>query len=392
MSEDEATVEHGPRLIQRVRLRSTGSPSPSSMVIPSVAGHSKSAPSAVALHYASLSQRTTWLEEEEDVGFAFEEYRAKRKSSLDLSADDIMDLTADSPFLEQIDDDKEVHVIIKDLPKLTNEFIEMQELDSLLGEQCSYEALQDKVFNTPPNTDVRRFLFRVVDSYSRYFSKCSDIPKTSERQVTFDLLSPFIRGALQVFDVESDLGEIAIIGTGERRNANRDLADKLDKCKRADITGKDTRGNQVFLGECSMLYEKDVRKKVEDRWKLVRSMKDSWDSAIKKFAESHRPHGTFSTFGLQFFDQKLTFLKLDYRGHYRVWQVDSCDLPVQTSDFYEKADICCRSTLRFARAVAEEIRQRKKLPALSPCDVLLLRRAANKLTPTTMSPDKKKTV
>ncbi|KAG0368143.1 hypothetical protein BC939DRAFT_479656 [Gamsiella multidivaricata] len=138
-----------------------------------------------------------------------------------------------------------------------------------------------------------------------------------------------------------------------------------------------------------MLYEKDVRKKNEDRRKLGRSMKESWDSAVKKLAESHQPHGNFSMFGLQFFDQKLTFLKLDYRGHYRLWQVDSSDLPVQTSDFYEKVTACCRSALRFARAVAEEVRQRKELPALSPRDVLLLRRAASKLSPTTISSDEK---
>ncbi|KAF9359149.1 hypothetical protein BGX26_013002 [Mortierella sp. AD094] len=100
--DDETIVEQGSRLIPRVRLRSTGSPSlsSSSTIVPSMAGASKSAPSAIARHYASLSQRTTWLEEEEDVGFAFEEYSGKRKSSLDLSGDGIIDLTANSPFLE----------------------------------------------------------------------------------------------------------------------------------------------------------------------------------------------------------------------------------------------------------------------------------------------------
>ncbi|KAF8933202.1 hypothetical protein BGZ58_006507 [Dissophora ornata] len=266
-----------------------------------------------------------------------------------------MDLTTDSPFLKEVDD-KEFDVILKDIPSLSGN-LEMKELDELLDEQRSYEELQDKVFNTPPNTPVRRFLFRVVDSYSRYFPKHSYIPRI----------------------------EIAIIGTGERRNASMDPTDKMKKCKRADITGNDTRGNQVFLAECSMLYEKDIRKKREDRRKLARSMKDSWDSAAKKLAESHLPHDDLSVFGLQFFDEKLTFLKLDYRAHYRLWQVDTSNLPTQTSNFHERAAICCKTALMFARAVAEEVRQRKELPALSPRDVLSLTRVTDKLTRTTDS-------
>jgi len=33
----------------------------------------------------------------------------------------------------------------------------------------------------------------------------------------FDLLCPFIRGALLIYDIESDLSEIAIIGSGVRK-------------------------------------------------------------------------------------------------------------------------------------------------------------------------------
>ncbi|KAG0350090.1 hypothetical protein BGZ54_004023 [Gamsiella multidivaricata] len=113
---------------------------------------------------------------------------------------------------------------------------------------------------------------------------------------------------------------------------------------------------------------------------------------FRKKRYDNRRHSRNQSQKMRSFDQKLTFLKLDCRGHYRLWQLDSCDLPVQTSDFYEKVAVCCRSTLKFAQVVAERIRQRKELLALSPCDALLLRRAASKLTATTISPDKRKIV
>ncbi|KAG0283761.1 hypothetical protein BGZ97_008419, partial [Linnemannia gamsii] len=129
----------------------------------------------------------------------------------------------------------------------------IMELKSLLGDVCTYEAFQERVFNIAPNTPIRRFLFRILDAYSRYFPKHKDIPRLLERQAMFDLLCPFIRGALLVYDVKSDISEIPILGSG--------------------------------------FYEKDDRKFQEDRRKLARAKKDSWDLAVRKLAEEHsRPH------------------------------------------------------------------------------------------------------
>jgi len=50
----------------------------------------------------------------------------------------------------------------------------------------------------------------------------------------------------------------------------------------SDITGNDAMGNQVFLAECSKAYEKDKRKFKDDRWKLARAIKDSWDSGCQE--------------------------------------------------------------------------------------------------------------
>jgi hypothetical protein len=113
------------------------------------------------------------------------------------------------------------------------------ELKSLLGDVCTYEAFQERVFNIAPNTPIRRFLFRILDAYSRYFPKHKDIPRLLERQAMFDLLCPFIRGALLVYDVKSDISGIPILGSGVRRNIGKEESDKLSRCLLADITGDD---------------------------------------------------------------------------------------------------------------------------------------------------------
>jgi hypothetical protein len=103
-------------------------------------------------------------------------------------------------------------------------------------------------------------------------------------------------------------------------------------------------GNQVFLAECSKFYEKDDRRFQEDRRKLARAMKDSWDLAVRKLAEEHsRPHEGLCVYGLQFFDEKIDFFKLDYRGHYRLWLIDSARLPMHHDNFFHKTAACnCR--------------------------------------------------
>ncbi|GJJ79221.1 hypothetical protein EMPS_11581 [Entomortierella parvispora] len=379
-SRSEATYPSRPRCI--------GSPSPlPSSLFPPI-GSSKLPPpvnSTEGLQYAVVNQRTEWSSDGVDIGLLFKAYKQHCTASLDLAIDDIIDLTADSHFIAIISD-TEFSAVLSDFPKFESDSEELVELTLALGGVCSYEQFRDRVFNDAPNTPIRRFLFRIVDCYSRYFPKHMDIPHLLERQAMFDLLCPFIRGALLVYDVESDVSEIAIIGSGQRKNFGKDASDKQSKCRRADITGNDGMGNQVLLAECSKIYEKDIRKFKEDRRKLARAMKDSWDLTVRKFAEDQsRPPENLSVFGLQVFDEKLFFLKLDYRGHYRLWQIETAQLPMRHHNFFEKTAICSKIALKFAAAVAKEIGQRKKLSVISSAEALMLSRASRRLKRTTDS-------
>ncbi|KAK3817029.1 MAG: hypothetical protein J3R72DRAFT_44213 [Linnemannia gamsii] len=345
---------------------------------------------SIANHFALLNQRTQWS----NILSKFHEYRQEQNWTLDLSPDGIMDLTLGSRFTATLDDE-ELETILEDQPALAEEFKELTELDELLGDNCSFEAISERIFNTPLNTPVKRFLYGIVHAYSRYFPRKTAIPALEEKQGMFAILCPFIQGALDVYHIESFMSEIAITASGERKNADKDYGERMEKSRRADMIAVDSEDNQIFLSECSSIYEKDKRKLAEDKWKLGRAMKDSWDSTVRKVVQSYHPHQDLATFGIQFFSHRLVFYRMDYRGEYRFWQVDSCDIPLQmntTAGFEKKLRASCRSVLCFAYMVAEEIQVRGALPFLSMKEKIILGRAAQRIKPTTDSPPFKKRV
>ncbi|KAF9083123.1 hypothetical protein BGX27_004247, partial [Mortierella sp. AM989] len=239
------------------RARCIGSPSslPTNLIAPR--GLSKlplPAFTVEGLQYAVLNQRTEWKSKGVNIGVVFMNFKQQRRASLEIAQDDIIGITTESSFLDYTSD-TEFNALVADFPKSEPEPQELEELTLLLGATCTYEELRDRVFNTPPNTPVRRFLFRIIDSYSRYFPNHKDVPSLLERQAMFDLLCPFTRSALLVYDIESDVSEIPIVGSGLRKNSGKDASEKLSRCRLADITANDRVGIQVFLAELEYTRE-----------------------------------------------------------------------------------------------------------------------------------------
>src|SRR5690554_5172466 len=143
-----------------------------------------------------------------------------------------------------------------------------------------------------------QFFSSFSSSSARYFPRFTVLPTLEERQGMIDIICPFIRGALDVFDIRTNVSEIAITGTGQRKNQGKGYGQKLERYLKADIIGEDTEGNQIFLAECACINKRDAKKQEEDKWKLGRSMKDSWDSTIKQITKDHHPHEHLATFGL----------------------------------------------------------------------------------------------
>ena len=66
------------------------------------------------------------------------------------------------------------------------------------------------------------------------------------------------------------------------------------------------------------------------------------------------------------------YLKLDYCGHYRLWETGSSQLPKRHSDFFDVVVTCSKVALKFAAVVANENAQWKKLARISPVEALAL--------------------
>ncbi|KAF9346497.1 hypothetical protein BGX34_003852 [Mortierella sp. NVP85] len=364
-------------------LNASGPPavenSAGSMVLPT---SSPVLPTTTMAAYALYNQRIDWNDQ---VITAFDQYVNEHQDLSDVGGDFIMDITAGSSLVKSLPD--HIYGLVEsDAPTLPDSFAELVELNELISGKSSFQALQDLVYSIPLNTKVRRFLYASVQGYAKYFPRHSHLPDKDERQLMIDVVDPVLQGAFDVFDMSRNVSEVAIVGSGERRNLEKTSTEKIDRCKRADFVGYDHYGRQIVLAECSTLYETDTRKLWADRWKLSRAMKDTLDSTMKKYGESVRPHSRFSVFGIQTFGQKVTLLQMDFRNHYRLWQLAWVDVPTNQTEFELTFSSYVRKVLCFAKLVKMESTCREQQPRLSDREVVALSRAQHRLVPTTPSP------
>lgn len=332
--------------------------------------------------YALFNQRVDW---DDRVIAVFDQYMEEHHGSSDIAVDRIMDVTAGSSLAKSLTD--EIYdLVLLDAPALPDSFAELDELSELMGNRTSFQELQDLIYSIPLNTKARRFLYGSVQGFAKYFPRHTHLPDKDERQLMIDLVDPVLQGAFDVFGMSRDVSEVAIVGSGERRNLEKQPSEKIDRCKRADFVAYDNCGRQLVLAECSTIYETDQRKLSADKWKISRAMKDTYDSTIKKYGEKVRPHSRLSVFGVQTFGQKVTLLQLDFRNIYRLWQLAWVDVPTSQTEFELMFTGYVTKVLRFAKLVEMEVVCRDRQPILSDREVVVVSRARNRLNPTTPSP------
>ncbi|KAK3817733.1 MAG: hypothetical protein J3Q66DRAFT_369537 [Benniella sp.] len=302
--------------------------------------------------YAILNQRTTWQNESVNIGDLFQQYSAAPRASHDISRNGIIDITPSSPFLGNTTQEV-FDAIAEDSPTLpTNADVpELDELKGLLQQQTSFGGIRGMLWNIPLKTPVRRYLYGIMASYSQFFTNLNRIDTVMGSQVLLDPLLHIIQGALQLLKVH-EANELIIVGS-------------------------DTLGIPV-----SRILETNTRKEEQDRWKLAHTMKDMWDAAVGKICRTHQPHPGFAVFGLQVFGQDLTFFKMDYRSHYRLWQLGTCMVPLGLGDFHERVATCAKQSIMVAHLVAQELEQRRNMPITRAQEFLAVSWAARNLRET----------
>ncbi|KAG0018037.1 hypothetical protein BGZ80_007628 [Entomortierella chlamydospora] len=117
--------------------------------------------------------------------------------------------------------------------------------------------------------------------HSHYFVFHDELPRDlNEREAFVGFSWAFIRGALAMAKIETRYLEVLITDVDERKNHDKGLRfDTKEAGQFADGIG--FRGvSQIYLAEASVLHQPKAENLLEDDFKLVRAMMDSWESHL----------------------------------------------------------------------------------------------------------------
>lgn len=227
--------------------------------------------------------------------------------------------------------------------------------------------------------------YMFISISSHYFRTCNEIPRTINEREGFGFITwPFIQGALSLLNIPTRCFEIPVIGTKERKNHGLDLfVETEEQASMAD--GVALFGDhQIFLAEASLIYEPKLDKQVKDKFKLVRCMRDSWNSQIRSIAREAMPPTGLSVFGSISFGDETKFYAMDFAGTYRLRQVGRMLVPLSKAHFGSRMEASVKSCLRFALHLQDEIKRRTHLVPTEEdltvaCDMILVQ---TRTTPT----------
>jgi hypothetical protein len=100
----------------------------------------------------------------------------------------------------------------------------------------------------------------------------------------------------------------------------------------------------------------------------------------------HKPHNSFCIHGTQSPGKEATFLKLDPRGYYRLWELCSNEIPLNIKDIPEVVPICIKEAIAVSVRVRQEIEARKKRSLITPVEKLGMARASRNIWKTVDPP------
>ncbi|KAF9576114.1 hypothetical protein EC968_000182 [Mortierella alpina] len=206
---------------------------------------------------------------------------------------------------------------------------------------------------------------------------------------TVDQTSP--SDAFDAANEEEVLIHLRVTGTKERKNYGRDLfVETEEQALMADgvaLIGD----HQIYVAEASVIYEPKLDKQVKDRFKLIRCMRDSWNTQIRSIAREAMPPTGLSVFGSTSFGDETKFYSMDYTGTYRLRQVGRMLVPLTKVHFGSRMETCVKSCLKFGLHLQSEIKRRTHLETTeddltATCNMLLV---PTRTTPTKEAKKKK---
>jgi hypothetical protein len=218
----------------------------------------------------------------------------------------------------------------------------------------------------------------------------TEIPSSlNEREGFSDLTWSFIRGALTLVNIESRHLEVSVKGVDENRNMDRNLLVETKEfgCY-ADGIGL-YKGEQVYLAESSLIYQAKAEKRLQDCYKILRAMKESWISQIRSLIREGLPPKDLAIFGSTSFKTETRFYKMDMAGIFRVYEINRMVIPTTRSDFGERMKACMFCCLEFALLLKNETENRRNLPEITNIQKIIMAELSKNF-PSNISPPKPK--
>ncbi|KAF8924077.1 hypothetical protein BGZ58_002188 [Dissophora ornata] len=326
-----------------------------------------------------LNQLEIWMVGDVDMLSKFNNFKHQQpQSRFSLALDGIADVSPGSEFSQTLSQEERAlaNVIsVKDLDE------KWPSLSSILSRVCaasrSYDDVVKALRKENTNEPIVDYLRDITYRYSHYLKFSDQVPRNiNEREGFGDLTWPFIRGALTLANIPSRCFEIPVAGTKERKNFGRDLLVQTEEqALMADGVAL-FRDHQIYLAEASLIYEPKLDKEVKDKFKVVRCMRDSWNSQIKSITREAVPPLGLTVFGSTSFGDETKFYAMDFVGTYRLKQVGRMLVPLDKAHFASRMEICVRNCLRFALELQEEVERRTHLVSTSQdltaaCDTIM---------------------
>jgi len=161
--------------------------------------------------------------------------------------------------------------------------------------------------------------------------------------------------------IRSRCFEVPVVGSKERKNHGRDLVLETEEqaCLADGVALFD--GHQIYVAEAALLHDPKLEKKLKDRFKVARCMRDSWNCQIKSIARESVPPVGLTVFGSASFEDETTFLAMDFTGTYRLRQIGRMLVPLKRLHFGRRMATSVKASLKFALDVEEETIRRRLL-------------------------------
>ncbi|KAF9170687.1 hypothetical protein BGX20_008646 [Mortierella sp. AD010] len=339
-----------------------------------------------------LNQNITWECNGVDMVKKFNEFQSTNSKNFSFALDGIADLTPGSNFETTLPSHVQSEIYLSEITPIDmyNKWPNMSAIFERVFKADGYDEVMAAVMREDWKDPVVFYLISIVVSYSHYFTFHDELPRDlNEREAFVGFSWTFIRGALTMAKIETRYLEVLITGVDERKNHDKDLRfDTKEAGQFADGIG--FRGtSQIYLAEASVLHQPKAEKLLEDEFKLVRAMRDSWVSQLRATCRESIPCRAMAVFGSSSYRDETKFWMMDFKGVLRLFQIDSFLIPLKKHDFGRKMKAAALSCIELAARIQMELEKRESeaVPA-SYRDRVELKKALRGIRSTTPTPEK----